>query len=395
MNISLLPTTSCLNADGIFDLQNALLLCGQIGGICYSPSGYENLKREEKSVTSRRVDLTLRLGHHSIFDHVQISLEISGIPKILAMILNNEKQYTTSEKSARYTHFVVSKDSPTSEIEVLLYEKWIPLFEEMILEQYPGIEEKKRKKLALENARYFISVFAPTNMVYTVPLGQLNRIAGWLTDYSSKNKDPFSKRLNPTIRDFVNNLKALNLIESRLQTNEKARNLSLFASEEKSLHFYESFDFTYSVKYLGSFAQLAQAHRHRTISYQMVIPEDFYAFVPPILTKYPEKRASWLADMDCVKSIYPQGQMVQIFEQGTVEMFVLKCKERLCTAAQQEIMIQTSKTLKKYIKRTEENKNTLYKDLLEYSKGARCTFPDYICQNPCHFKEGVNLTRLI
>ena len=53
------------------------------------------------------------------------------IPKILAMILNNEKIYNTSEKSARYTHMEPSED------EKALYEKWIEIYKTEISKKYP------------------------------------------------------------------------------------------------------------------------------------------------------------------------------------------------------------------------------------------------------------------
>ena len=52
--------------------------------------------------TRKREGMIKASGHHSPFDHVNIMLELDQIPKIIAMYLNNEKMYTTSEKSARY-----------------------------------------------------------------------------------------------------------------------------------------------------------------------------------------------------------------------------------------------------------------------------------------------------
>ncbi len=118
--MSLLPTTSFLNEDGTFNLNAALMFCGLTGGICYSPDGFEALKTEDKEETLKRVNRTLNSGHHSLYDHPQISLEISNIPKILAMVLNNEHQYTTSEKSGRY---VDMSEAAETEIEKELYNK--------------------------------------------------------------------------------------------------------------------------------------------------------------------------------------------------------------------------------------------------------------------------------
>ena len=47
--------------------------------------------------------------------------------------------------------------------------------------------------------------------------------------------------------------------------------------------------------------------------------------------------------------------LVQVNERGTIENFVLKCTERLCGAAQLEIMEQTQRT--SIWKRQKENQN--------------------------------------
>ena len=77
--------------------------------------------------------------------------------------------------------------------------------------------------------------------------------------------------------------------------------------------------------------------------------------------------------------------LLQINERGTVENFVLKCTERLCGAAQVEIMEQTLDTMKKYLEATKETNKEVYEYLLPYSKGARCTFPSWKCDSPCVF----------
>ena len=80
---------------------------------------------------------------------------------------------------------------------------------------------------------------------------------------------------------------------------------------------------------------------------------------------------------------------------GTYENFILKCKERLCTEAQLEIMRQTRDTMMKYRIDTAAEHNPLYRELDKYCHGARCTFPDYKCSEDCHNLEGKKLTRRI
>ena len=98
--------------------EEAVNFSGKSAGICYLPDSLDTLFSEDPAKTERRAKGTLASGHHSVFGHVTYNLALEGIPKILAMILNNEKIYNTSEKSARYT-----KMEP-SEKEKVLYEKW-------------------------------------------------------------------------------------------------------------------------------------------------------------------------------------------------------------------------------------------------------------------------------
>ena len=109
----------------------------------------------------KRAEMTLNSGHHSVWEHATYTLVLEDVPKILAMLLNNEGLYNTSEKSARYT------EMKTEGLEKELYEKWISLFAKKIQEVYPTMSETETVKKAQENARYLISVFTPaTTMVY-------------------------------------------------------------------------------------------------------------------------------------------------------------------------------------------------------------------------------------
>lgn len=118
-------------------------------------------------------------------------------------------------------------------------------------------------------------------------------------------------------------------------------------------------------------------------------------FVPPIIADDQMLVDEWLGDMQIVRGVNPQGELVKISEVGKYEDFILKCKERLCTAAQLEIMLQTRETLLKYKKALEKSNSPLAKDIEKYSHGARCTFPDFNCSSDCKFGEGKTLVRKI
>ena len=363
--------------------EEAVDFSGKSAGICYLPDTLDTLFSEVTAKTQKRAQGNIISGHHSVFGHPTYNFSLEGIPKILAMILNNEKIYNTSEKSARYT---IMEPSPEEKV---LYEKWIEIYKSQISQSYPKFDEKRVKKLAQENARYLISVFTPaTVMEYTVNFGQLNYIINWAKDYIEQEVDTvFSVKLKEVLKEFLQELPDLEI--DGLNSKVKNRAFSIFAKRKNRN---EEFGENYSVTYLASFAQLAQAQRHRTLSYEMTLLDTPQYYIPPIIrgTEFEEQ---WIKDISSLKDYFPQGMLVQVNERGTIENFVLKCTERLCGCAQLEIMEQTEKIMKKYLEAVKE-KTDLYNYLLPYSKGARCTFPGWKCSAPCIFggKDAMNRT---
>ena len=394
MKINLLPHTPFLRYDGKFDLKTALEYSAKLAGECYEPEGWEKLKNESEKKTNFRQNLTLSMEHQTPYEHVSVGFEANNIPKIVAMVLNNERQCSTSEKSARYTAIDPSIDTNLTENEGELYKKWMMIFRVRIKEIYGEcFDDKKIEKLAQENARYLVTVFASTKMIHTVPLIQLNRIVTYMKKYMQKeNKTEFDERLIESFKEFIACLEEVNVLDDSMQSNFKARSLSLFATKPIEN---EEFGNSYATNYKGSFAQLAQAHRHRTLEYGMTLLDEKEYFVPPILLNDPMLVEEWMNDITSVANVNPQGELVSINEMGTYSKFILKTKERLCSAAQQEIMAQTRATLLKYKDALEASNHPLAKDIEKYSRGARCTFPDYTCAKDCKFKEGKLLDRKI
>ena len=391
IRIELLPHTPFLKEDGTFDKEAAIKYSARIAGECYEPEGWSKLKSEEEKKTEKRIGFTLELEHATPYEHIMIGFEITNLPKILAMVLNNERQCSTSEKSARYTEINASTDPNISVKEGELYDKWLEIFKTKIKAQYGNIhKDDKIKKLAQENARYLVSVFASTKMIHTIPWIQLNRIISFMKEYMEKeNQTDFDIKLIESFKQFIKCFEKLGVLDERAMSNRKHRELSLFAKNEVEEHF----GTTYSTSYKGTFAELAQAHRHRTLEYGCMFLDDKEYFIPPILKKDQSLVDEWLKDIESVSYAYPQGELILINECGTYDKFILKAKERLCSAAQQEIMIQTKDTLLKYKEVLELTNHPLAKDIAKYSKGARCTFPDYDCAKDCCFPEGKRLVR--
>lgn len=357
---------------------------GELAGICYMSSNLENIQNQPIEKKLNRSKLIKENGHHSVFDHEYITLYLEDVPKMFAMILNNEKVYTTSEKSARYTKMGLSG------LENDLYVKWCEIFETLILNKYKNevyFTEKRIQKLAQENARYFISVYTPTSLAYTVSFRQLNYIYSWFKKID-ENSSEYLYNIKPTAKLFCEFLEKNNLVDEKLLSSLQERDFSLISKKERV----EYFGDVYSTKYLGSFASFAQAQRHRSLNYEIKPLNEKKYYIPKLIENNENLKEMWLNDMIKVEELTPQGQLIQIYERGTPEDFILKVKERLCTCAQLEICQQTKQTLEKYINNTtdEEIKNLLEK----FNHGARCT-SGYKCNSKCQFKEGINLEREI
>ena len=383
MKISVLGATK---EKYVLPKEDAIIFSGKAAGICYMPDTLDELFNEEKEKTLKRANRTLISGHHSVFDHPTYNLALEDIPKILAMILNNEGMYTTSEKSARYTKMKLA------DREKELYEKWIDIYCKEISKEYPNINEKQVLKLAQENARYLISIFTPsTTMEYTVSLRQINYIMSWFEDFIDFAEDtPFNKMLKPYLKEFNKQLQ--NLKVEGLNSSVKKRKLSLFDDRKNRK---EEFGENYCVTYKGTFAEFAQAQRHRTIDYKITIPDVNEYYIPLIIRENENLSKEWIKDISSLYDKYPQGLLVNINERGTVENFVLKTKERLCGAAQLEIMLQTKDILDKYIETTRNTNTEVYEYLREFEPGVRCKYKDWKCTSPCIWGPNKALTRKI
>ena len=73
----------------------------------------------------------------------------------------------------------------------------------------------------------------------------------------------------------------------------------------------------------------------------------------------------------------------------------MKMKERLCSAAQLEVAMQTEETRDEYYNSLVEQDHHKKEDMKSYMNGARCTFKDYDCPKSCNFSEGIKLLRKI
>lgn len=389
LKITLLENTPFLKEDGTFNLDKAMDFSGKVAGICYNEDGLLASFKEESEKTLKRVNSSALGEHQSVFEHVNIGMYLKDSSKMLNMVLNNEGQYSTSERSLRYTTIKEDECNLTKR-EIKLYEKWYKILYELIEKEYGDtLKPFKIKTLAKENARYMTSTFINTEMVHTIPLAQLNRVVSYMKDYINKpNKDDFEERLSKDFEMFIDNCQKLNVLDERLQSNRKNRKLRAFGENLKEIP--EEFGDSYSTTYLGSFAEYAQKERHRREGSEFERDAMNGFFVPPILLEmYPDLVKEWLDDIKSVQEQIPQGELITIHETGTFDSFIAKLKERDCSAAQLEIFRQSEATKKKYYEALKEKNHPYVKKLEPYMGKRRCGYPDYTCNRPCGFREGI------
>ena len=118
-----------------------------------------------------------------------------------------------------------------------------------INEEYGNIyNESKIQKLAQENARYLVTVFMPTEMIYSTTLRQINYIASWMMDYVSNANlsNNFETKLAESMSSFIEQLDLKNVLIPELMKNEKRRSISLFGQNlsEKEEYFGSTYSTT-------------------------------------------------------------------------------------------------------------------------------------------------------
>lgn len=386
MEINLIGSTN-----GIKDLQSAKRFVQNHARVCYSEKCWDNLI--EENFQEELVKSLIIQGHHSPFDHFHLSFEIQKIPKVLAMVLNNQGIYATSEKSARYT---IMSDIPLHQKR--LYDKWRNWYSSEIKSKFPegeypqlykmgGDKKTALEKISRENARYMTSVFTPSNMTHTVSLRQLNILYHFFNEFDN-NSERFQARLSESMKEFVNSNEIKRWIIDEAQIKMKGKiPLRFIRSGEVEEHFGEDI---YSTNYDASFASFAQLQRHRlfvyTISsgFELGAPRGFYV---PRLVENEGKKGEWISDLESIAGYdFPQAQILRIGERGMRENLVAKIIERECGLAQLETTIIEDKFIRNY--------SEYIPEMIEFAKPS-CEIKGDCKNGGCIFGKENYLTRLI
>lgn len=407
------------------------IMAGKAAGICYMPDDYlsNGIQDEEKAL--KRAEMNAVSGHYSTYEHGHINFMIE-CDKMMCIILNSVGLYSTSEKSSRYTAM-----TPETILEKGLYKKWEDIFTELISVYHKDYNEKQTEKLAMENARYMISVFTPTVMEYTIPFNRAILMSGWLDEMADTitkgieyrfpniiSNLTFYKRISSECKEMAAQFRlalGMNKDEPILEDHKKI-GIELFSilsayykldgicnvfTDPQILQSYEEcipmkatyYGDSYTSNYYESIAAFAQAERHRTIHYSIDLPKKLDCYVPKIIrgSRY---EVEWRNDFNQLieNGTLPQGTLVKVCEQGRFEDFVLKCKERLCSRAQLEIMEVTRDQVAQFASHKVNLGLTnirLLEDMIELKPGenpnslssiivkSKCRYKNYICKEPC------------
>lgn len=399
-----------------------LISAGKAAGICYMPDDYFEKGIQDDEKAYKRGIKTLSTGHKTVGEHDHVSF-IMRVPKIICILLNSIQIYNTSEKSSRYTVMKETSEKPSKSYQ--LYQKWSTMFQEAIRNVYPTeYTAREIEKLALENARYFLSIFnTETVMKYTVSYAECYMIEYYMITLLSNIHDTIvhdkdlvydkAKRFINPLKEVVTDFLCLfqNTLgiktSDRIIPNNKERYLYLlrflrysYDNRVLSHPFKEYFGDVYNTKYNMTFAAFAQEQRHRTLKHKIEYPvEDTYStkfYIPPILDHQSNNylKEEWVNDFtDLLSStendVY-QGEYISVTESGHFEDFILKCKERLCSRAQLEICRQTAETLKKFIE-NRDNLTGLYgievQDWFFFDVYNRCKTHSFTCKEGCKFSD--------
>lgn len=325
-------------------LEDTLNYLGKQAGVCYLSEPYANMEHKvQKNI--KRCKQALALGHHSIAEHLHVTLLLEDIPKYLAMWLNTQGVYSTSEKSGRYTDI----SQGLSLTEAALYKKWVEILKPEIKRKYTQLNEAEVARHAMENGRYMLSMYIPTTMVYTTNMRQWGYICRRLERLlqqptvlpeEAEAAELLLKKLKEV--QILDCLQLQELYPRPLMRQELKRVTEIpcnYCAESNN----------YTAGYTASTVAVAQLIRHRTVKYTMgIIPNAYYT--PPIVQSM-GKESEWLKDIATVDS--PQGQLWLVREQGNLFALREKARERLCGRAQLEVYRITKDTIEQVVSETE------------------------------------------
>lgn len=370
-------------------------ICGTISGECYSADGMFALTKQPIEKSFARANNCATSGHLSVFGHFMATLELVDIPKALIMLLNNNHINNTSERSMRFTKI----EEACGEKDTALYNKWRAIFVDKFTQtygqKYPEIFTKSViAKKANESARYIVSSYYKSSMVYTNSIREFTYMSRCLDDILKQgdNMHPFYKGMKKELEEFNTLLKQTGLVFSEFNDQGK-KDFSLLSKNNKIVtpYYGDCIVDTYKM----SLSCTAHLHRHRFVNMSIAFDEKPTFFVPHILEDDKNLVEDWLKDCESQIDVMPQALLVNINEIVPTQLITKKYAERLCYHAQLEICDVCLKQVQRILKNLDPNVVGV-REQLEKITASRCTWLEgFKCSSPCGFAEGVKCTRKI
>ena len=366
-----------ITSDNKIDWNKIKVFAGECGGVCWSPTGFTKGESENDERKIKRADDNLKRGHHSVFDQVYIPMRLKGISRNLAMHINNEKQYSATEQSFRYTE----PEEFLSETDQKMYYKWKQRFSEIAERDYSDVFSKRDiRGFGSENARVFLGLNTKTSEGYTTSIRQLNYLAMMLAEELKNPSSEATKIILPEIKEFLSRLESQGALDNNLMKNNKQRRMSLYRGV---LGKNEQFGNSFSMQLNCSNAALAEIQRHRSMSCRIVRPNGYYTSKPII--DNPEYHEEYDQDMKFMTDQHIcLGSTNDIVIDGELEAFTDSfLKERLCRYALLEVEDTAKLMLSKYMDGTKETEPAIHEELKQYSHGSRCLSKRFHCPDSC------------
>ena len=327
-------TVETAKTDG-FDMQEAKKFCGKGAAICYMKEPYFNSYVSADEGAENRYNRVIGTGHTSIADSVFINVLFENCSKMQAMILDVMiRFYSALEKSGRYT---VIGDTPT-------YKKWVGVYTDLIQKANPDMDSKLVDKLALENARYVLNVFAKTTtMEYVTTLRNWTNIYYMCLDYmrynSGKAESGINYYLYREIQDIANSILEAGLVDDKIP-NKFPEGITFLA--DQSGYTIDDSNVTYGTvfftPFVCSFVTLAQLIRHRTLDYYICTDDEYGFYVPEIIrdTQYKQVWIDDLCELMEEEGYFPNALRYKCYMYGSITNFTRLCTDRLCARVQKE-----------------------------------------------------------
>lgn len=373
----------------VADSEELFNLGGKVAGICYGRGDYFDPSVSSDEAGARRAKAVARDGHHSCFEHSYMTVEFKNIPKLIVMLLNSIGLYATSEKSARYTTMRGITDR-----EEELYNSWQEKFKKLIAKAYPDMPEQMVEKMALENARYMLSVMVNTQLAYTTSYNNWCYLREWFKKLKAELEELDVRNCTYAIYKFyLSCCEMVDVIDSLGFSDSikdpRNRNFEFIMGNHNIEHQY--FGDTYCFLYDASLATLGQIERHRVSVCNIQTnkkPSSRY-YVPAII-RGTEFEADWISDLESISDNIPQATMIKVAERGITERYAWKMRERLCGSAMNEIKDITANCLEQMVKSDnispEIRKQSIELFTDEAGKAIpRCKTGAYVCTRKCFY----------